>query len=368
MRRQDDTVLIGQKLSDNIVGLLNTYAKGWKRHKDFGHPRPKSDKQFGSFKVNLNGIRQGQWYRFSQGYGGGPVSLLAYLLNDCSHPPTKSELADAFKEARVFLGMEQGEIDHKAIDRAEKQQKQQNQRWEKAEARARVFREEQAMDLWQVSRKPEETVGEFYFKSRVRGWDGFHTDQIRFHPETYYSKDLCLPCVVCLVTGPDGNPVGVWRIYLNKDGTNFRDEGGRKVKKGLGPCMESGGAIRLFPSVNGTIGTCEGVETAYGAWNLNWREIPMWPCMATSGLVNFKPPFGTDRVMIFPDGDAEWDEKKCQWREPPGFKAARTQFQNITSQGLVCAIDPVPPDGVDHLDRWNAAYDAGLRVGGGIAA
>ena len=366
--RYDDTSVIVKGLTENIDRLLNEYAPGWVRRGDFGYPAPKSKKLLGSFRVNLKGSRQGQWFRFSQGFGGGPVKLLAYFLTGCTREPSRSDLAAAFKEARIFLGIDRGEIDQKAVEKAKAHQQQQNEKWEKAEARARVFREEKAMDLWQGARKPEETVSEFYFKSRVRGWDGFHTEQIRFHPEAYYSKDLCLPCVVCLVTGPDGNPVGVWRIYLNKDGTNFRDETGKKIKKGLGPCMESGGAIRLLPARDGTIGTCEGVETGYGAWNLNWREIPIWPCMSTGGMVNFKPPFGTDRVLIFPDGDVDWDQKKSQWREPPGLKAARAQQQNMIDQGLVSAIDPVPPDGLDHLDRWNAAYEAGMRVGGGIAA
>jgi|GEM_PF-1306887 len=369
MTRADDTELIVKRLTDDIERLLDTYASGWVPHKGCAHPSPKSKKQLGSFKVNLVGGRRGQWYRFSQGFGGGPVKLLAYFLNGTTHEPSRSEIADAFKEARIFLGMNQGEVDHEAIQKAKEHRERQVVQREAEEAAAREFNEEAAMDLWMTSSLADGTLAEVYFRSRVRGWDGFHTDQIRFHPEAYYSKTQKLPCIVCLVTGPDGNPAGVWRIYLNADGTNFYDwVNGKwaKVKKGLGPCMEVGGAIRLFPATD-TIGACEGVETGYGAWNLCLREIPIWPVMATSGMVNFRPPFGIERVAIFPDGDLEWSEKRSDWRDPPGFKAARTLQKRMHDLGLISPIDPVPADGLDHLERWNEAYDAGLRVNGEIA-
>lgn len=357
MTHHDDTNLIVQKLTDNIVSLLNAYSPGWMKHGDAGYPAPKSKKQLGSFKVNLTGSHQGKWYRFSQGFGGGPVSLLAYFMNGCTHEPTKSELADAFKEARVFLGIDQGEIDHRAIEKAQKHQRQKAERQEAKDARARAFIEEAAMDLWQHATVPQGTLAEVYFKARVRGWDGFHTDQIRFHPEAYYSKTQKLPCIVCLVTGPDGNPVGVWRIYLNRDGTNFRDETGKKVKKGLGPCMETGGAIRLFPVISGVIGACEGVESGYGAWNLSNREIPVWPMMATAGMAKFQPPFEVERVVGFPDGDIEFNAKKQIFREPPGRKAWNVLETRVKAQGLTTGMQPTKWDGTDPLDVWNDFHD-----------
>lgn len=355
--RYDDTDLIVQRLTDRIELLLDTYAKGWVRHKNYGHPLPLSSKDLGSLKVNLKGSRQGQWYRFSQNFGGGPVSLIAYLQNGCQHEPTKSEIADAFKEARIFLGMQEGQIDQKASQKAKKLRERRAAQSEAEEAKSRVYMEEQAMDLWQHALVAGETLADVYFKSRVRAWDGFHTDQLRFHPEAYYSKDLKLPCVVCLVTGPDGNPCGVWRIYLNEDGTNFRDETGKKVKKGLGPCMESGGAIRLFPVTDGTIGACEGVESGYGAWNLCMREVPVWPMMATSGMVNFQKPFGVSRVIGFPDGDLDFDKNKHTWREPPGRKAWRSLEERLRSDGVATGTYPTEFDGSDPLENWNECFD-----------
>ncbi len=266
-----------------------------------------------------------------------------------------------FQEAVQSLG---GELEVSEEDKRAYRQRQRDA--EEKDRRSKVFREELAMDLWKSSVPANATLAETYFKNRVKGWDGFHSEQIRFHPQAYYTKNLKLPCVVCLVTGPDGNPVGVWRIFLNKDGTNYRDETGKKVKKGLGPCMETGGAIRLFPATD-TVGTCEGVETGYGAWNLNWREIPIWPTMATSGMVNFQPPFGVERVLIFPDPD-QWQVKNGVWQPPPGKKAADTLLEKMRAQHVTCAIDPQPDDGLDHLEQWNLAYDGGMRVGGEIAA
>lgn len=358
MNREDDSEFIIGQLSDKIEQLLDQYNPGWVSHKGKAYLSAKSKKSLGSFQVNLTGGRRGQWYRFSQGFGGGPISLLAYLLNGCTSEPSRSDLAAAFKEARVFLGIQEGQVDREAGEKAKQRREKAIAKQEAEEARSRVFMEEAAMDLWQHALAPEDTLAEVYFKSRVKGWDGFHTDQIRFHPEAFYSKELKLPCVVCLVTGPDGNPVGVWRIYLNEDGTNFRDETGKKVKKGLGPCMESGGAIRLFPNTSGTIGACEGVESGYGAWNLGFREFAIWPMMATSGMVNFEPPaFGVTRLVGFPDGDSDFDAKKQTWREPPGFKAWRTLEARVRELGIATSTFPTAPDGTDPLEAWNDVFE-----------
>jgi hypothetical protein len=357
MSRPDDTEFIVGQLKDRIEQLLDQYSPGWVAHKGAAYLAPKSQKALGSFKVNLTGGRRGEWYRFSQGFGGGPISLLAYLLNGCTSEPSKSDLAAAFKEARVFLGLDQGEVDQEAARRAQDRRKREQARYEAKEAQKREFMEEVALDLWQHSVAPEGTLADVYFKARVKGWDGFHTDQIRFHPEAFYSKSLKLPCVVCLVTGPDGNPVGVWRIYLNKDGSNYRDETGKKVKKGLGPCMETGGSIRLQPATTGTIGACEGVESGYGAWNLAAREIPIWPMMATSGMVNFQPPFGISRVIGFPDGDRDFDANKQTFREPPGLKAWRSLEERMRSEMIATATFPTKFDGTDPLEVWNDFYD-----------
>lgn len=355
--QHDDTDYIVGQLTDRIEQLLDHYNPGWVQHRGAAYLSPKSKKSLGSFKVNLTGGRRGQWYRFSQGFGGGPVKLLAYLLKGCTREPSKSDIAYAFKEARVFLGIEQGQIDQDAGRKAKERREREAARRDAVEAKAREFMEEQAMDLWQHSRVADATLAEVYFKNRVNGWDGFHTDQIRFHPEAYYSKTQRLPCVVCLVTGPDGNPCGVWRIYLHKDGTNFIDETGKKVKKGLGPCMESGGAIRLFPITDGTIGACEGVESGYGAWNLCQREIPVWPMMATSGMVNFQKPFGVSRVIGFQDGDSDFDKNKQTFRVPPGHKAWTTLESSLREQGVATGTYPTLFNGTDPLENWNDFHD-----------
>ncbi|WP_420411626.1 DUF7146 domain-containing protein [Roseibium sp.] len=357
MTRHDDTELIVGQLKDRIEQLLDQYNPGWVNHKGKAYLAPKSPKALGSFQVHLSGSHRGDWYRHSQGFGGGPVSLLAYLLNGCTSEPSKSDLANAFKEARVFLGMDQGQVDQDAARRAQERRQREQAQHAAKEAKARVYREELAADLWQHATRPEETPAEVYFKNRVKGWDGFHTDQIRFHPEAFYTKDLKLPCIVCQVTGPDGNPVGVWRIYLNEDGTNYRDETGKKVKKGLGPCMELGGAIRLQPVTDGTIGACEGVESGYGAWNLAAREIPIWPMMATSGMVNFQKPFGVSRVVGFPDGDRDFDAKKQTFREPPGFKAWRSLEERMRAEQVATGTFPTMANGTDPLEVWNELYE-----------
>lgn len=355
---RDDGDAIAKGLTDQLERMIETYDGSYREVKGTAYLSAKSPKDLGSFQVHLVGARRGQWYRHSQQVGGGVISLLAYLLKGCTGEPTRSDLADAFKEARVFLGMDSGEVDHEAANRARKEREERRRLQEVDAERERERKEELALDLWQHAVAPEGTLAEVYFRSRVKLWDGFHTDAIRFHPSAYYAPRVSLPCVVCRVDGEAHDPIGVWRIFLNSDGTNFvevTDGKAKKVKKGLGPCLELGGSIRLFPVTSGVVGTTEGVETGYGAWRLNNRELPIWPTMCATGMENFRPPFEVERVWYFPDGDSwKYQDKHQTWLEPTGMRAALKGSENLRSQGIQTGIQPPPAPGRDFLDEWNS--------------
>ncbi|EFO33800.1 putative virulence-associated protein E [Roseibium sp. TrichSKD4] len=132
--------------------------------------------------------------------------------------------------------------------------------------------------------------------------------------------------------------------------------------KGLGPCAEKGGAIRLFQTDGcTTIGACEGVESGYGAWNIAGREFPIWPMMSTSGMKRFIPPFEVERIVGFPDGDIEFDDHKKTWREPPGQKAWLSLESRVQEEGIVTGMNPTEWNRTDPLDNWNDFYE---RFGG----
>ncbi|EFO30066.1 hypothetical protein TRICHSKD4_5907 [Roseibium sp. TrichSKD4] len=146
---------------------------------------------------------------------------------------------------------------------------------------------------------------------------------------------------------------------------HFKGGGSAKIKKGLGPCAEKGGAIRLFQSDGcTTIGACEGVESGYGAWNIAGREFPIWPMMSTSGMKRFIPPFEVERIVGFPDGDIEFDDHKKTWREPPGRKAWLSLESRVQEEGIVTGMNPTEWNGTDPLDNWNDFH----KRFGGIAA
>jgi putative DNA primase/helicase len=300
------------------------------------------------FSVNVN---KQKWN--CRGHGGGSQSISLVMHAAGLDFKGACELLTGEKPPTG----EPGGIDHQAralVEERRRQAERDRARREAEEARRQEFREELAIDLWQHSIAPEGTLAEVYYKSRVNGWDGFHSDVIRFHPAAFYSKSQRLPCIVHRVDGPDGNPVGVWRIFLDENGNKAPVE---DCKKGLGPCAEKGGAIRLISGSSSTIAVTEGVESAYGAWNLAHREMPAWALMSTSGMMNFQPPFEIERVVGFPDGDTEWDATNERWREPPGRKAWRGLEARLRGEGIATGMHPTKWDGTDPLDIWNDFYD-----------
>lgn len=160
-------------------------------------------------------------------------------------------------------------------------------------------------------------------------------DNVRFCPECYESDTKTkIPAMVAKFLGPDGKALTIHRTYLN--GTGKADI---KSPKKLMPGTASlaGGAIRLFPPADKTIGVAEGIETAIAATQV--FSTPCWAVVSSSLMKGFVPPDGVRRVVIFGDNDPHF----------VGQEAAYCLARRIFSLGLVAEVQ-LPETGKDFND------------------
>lgn len=353
--RHDDGDQIVSMLTGRLEPLLDTYAPGWVAHKGKAYLSAKGPKDLGSFQVNLTGSHRGQWYRFSQQVGGGPISLLAYLLAGQTGEPTREDNRRAFEEARKFLGLSSGEVDREAAERA-RQRREDALRQQEVEAEQdRLGREASAAEIWERSKPITGTLAESYLLNRVRGLtpDQIPQGPLRFSPRCWHGEEgRAFPAMICRVDDEAGNLCGVWRIYLDQDGNKAPIA---YPKLGLGSSTDAGAACRLWAPDNGTVAVCEGVETAFGIHLMT--GLPVWSCLQAPGLKAFRPPFEIERVFIFPDGDPWKLQKTGTWLEPTGDAAAEALASRLRSEGLVALVQPSPEPPLDFLDVWNEVQE-----------
>lgn len=343
MTRHDDGDEIARGLTDNIERLLDTYVGGYETSRGKAYLTAKGPKQLGSFHVNLTGPKRGSWYRFSVGFGGGPVSLLAYLLNGMSREPTTGDNRTAFEEARKFLGMDTRPVEGTTATHTQRKARDARER-SRAEAEAKAqadleARQDNAWSLWEHGQPLAGTPGEIYLRKRGIRLDTW-PESLRFASRIKHG----LSCrwgmsILCRVDGAAGEFLGLWRIYVTDNGDKaFGDQS----KLGLGPT--GGGAVRLFPPVHGAIGLAEGVETALSVYVLTKGAVAPWAALSTSGMVGFDVPFEVDRVKIFPDADLARRKIASRRVHPsPGLTAAETLRTRLVGEGISCTIDQSRP-------------------------
>ena len=95
-----DTDMIREGLGARLEQVLDCYAPGWVGQRGIAYPAPKNKADLGSWQVQLRSPRRGNWFRFSQGLGGGPIQLLSYAITGAV-----DSYREAFAEARRFLGI-----------------------------------------------------------------------------------------------------------------------------------------------------------------------------------------------------------------------------------------------------------------------
>lgn len=352
VNRHDDTGEIDAALRSNLEGLLDVYAPGWERKRDRAYPTGDTES---SFMVTIQGKHRGGFSRFSQSIHGGPIKLLAYLLNGQSGEPTPADLRLAFDEARKFLGLDDRPVDHAAAQEAQRAARERQER-QRAEAEAKALadleaRQNNAWGIWEHAQPLAGTAGAGYLRGRgimLEVWP----EALRWAPRIKHGPSgQWSSAIICRVDGPGGDFLGIWRIYVTADGQKAF---GGESKLGLGPT--AGGAVRLFAPNGGEVSVCEGVETAFGIHLLTGQ--PVWSLLSTSGMRGFEPPFEISSVRIYSDGDM-WREKfdvrtgQEVITAPPGVSAASDLHHRLAESGLTVISEPEPDDGSDYLDIWN---------------
>lgn len=163
---------------------------------------------------------------------------------------------------------------------------------------------------------------------------------LRVHPGLpYYDDDHkfrgVYPVMLAAVTRPTRELVKLHRTYL-QDGQKAPLKCAKKLMSGLPSA--GGGAIRLFRASK-TLGIAEGIETALAAAEL--FGLPVWSCVAASGLESFIPPEGVEAITIFGDNDLNFT----------GQAVAYAAARRLVSEGysVTVKIPDAPGDWLDVL-------------------
>jgi len=141
----------------------------------------------------------------------------------------------------------------------------------------------------------------------TRGVDELiYPDALRFAPSLRDGEGGIRPCMVAIVSGPDGKPVTMHRTFLKPDGSAKAEMSApRKLMPGGVP---DGSCVRLCEYVSGgPLGIAEGIETAMSASAL--YQIPVWSAINSEILRKWTPPEGCNEVAIFGDNDPKNEAK-----------------------------------------------------------
>lgn len=145
----------------------------------------------------------------------------------------------------------------------------------------------------------------------ARGVDELiYPDALRFAPKLRDGEGGLRPCMVAMVSGPDGKPVSMHRTFLRADGKGKAEMAApRKMMPGELP---EGSCVQLCKYVaGGPLGVAEGIETAMSASAL--YDIPVWAALNSSILKKWTPPEGCEEVAIFGDNDPKFGGQAAAW-------------------------------------------------------
>lgn len=371
MAYRDDTDEIIKRLEDDLESIMKKY---WPSYIVVGNkalmtpkvnPKSKTKKPTSSFMVDIKGNKRGQWYRFSAGFGGGAIQLLYYGEHG-RIASTKEDWAEAFQDAREFLGMaaQRQQSDESKADREARRKKDEEDRAERAakdaeeKAKKDAARTMNAAQVWDSAVRLAGTHGEAYLVARglppVDSWPWDCHDVLRFHPALNYELDWNagrLPAVIGRVQDAFGETIAIWQVYLHP--TEPRKADLENAKLGRGPA--AGGAVRIGGDGE-RIGVGEGMETALAVWVLEGFRKPVWATLSTSGMIAFEPPRKVKHVSIYPDGDKGMIHKQSgRILDPPGKHAADELCKRMKDIGIGCNINEMTTlgDGLDLLITRN---------------
>jgi len=167
-----------------------------------------------------------------------------------------------------------------------------------------------------------------------------YPDVLRFAPKLADGDGGLRPCMVAMVSGPDGKPVTMHRTFLAPDGSGKAEMASpRKIMPGELP---DGACVRLGEYVpGGPLGVAEGIETALSASAL-W-DMPVWATISTAMMKRWAAPEGCEEIAVFADNDEKFG----------GLAAAYALAHRLACAGLHVTVHapPEPGDWNDYLQR-----------------
>lgn len=256
---------IRDRLKEDIVALCRDLVPGGRISGKYwiGKNPTRDDKHGGSFWVLIKGPAIGAW-RDEAGIRGVDEGDVIELVRYCKRLP---DMKETRKECLKWLGLSDAggqisitpaEIEERNRRRAAEREKADREEAERRQRNANV-----AFALWLKAEKltPKTFPGSIvdrYLKSRAidlaagllacgRQLPG----ALRFFPaHDYITADgevIALPCLIALMTGPDGKPRAVHRTWLQPDGSDkarLPDPRENKPRK-IWPAGWQGSVIRI---------------------------------------------------------------------------------------------------------------------------
>jgi putative DNA primase/helicase len=176
----------------------------------------------------------------------------------------------------------------------------------------------------------------------ARGVDELiYPDALRFAPKLRDGDGGIRPCMVAMVSGPDGKPVSMHRTFLKSDGSGKAEMASpRKMMPGELP---EGACIRLSEYVaGGPLGIAEGIETAMSASAL--YDMPVWAAINSAILKKWLPPDGCTEVAVFGDNDPKFGGQSAAW----------ALAHRLAVKGFEVSVHIPERAGTDWNDVWKA--------------
>lgn len=161
---------------------------------------------------------------------------------------------------------------------------------------------------------------------------------LRFVERCYYKDPEAAPAyhpaMIAKISAPDGKPANVHRTYLDGQGGKLDVEEPRKMMAGS---VEKGSAVRLATLTGKVLGVGTGIETSLAASLL--FDVPVWATLNDALLMQWEPPEGVEKVLIFGDNDANFS----------GQQAAYALARRLANKGYDVEVH-IP----DHIgEDWN---------------
>jgi putative DNA primase/helicase len=348
-REAVDIAEVVRRLAGNIEGLLAALP--------LPAPTPggrtRAEARFGrkgSLKVNLKGGR-GQWFDFEAGQGGDALDLIGYAQG-CGK-------ADALRWAREFLGgsaLAPAARAAPAVPAAD-------------EAHRRRVK---AVRLAGAAVSIAGTPAASYLAARgIAAATLAGVQDLGFLADLAHSFDATGarrcggPVMLATVRDGAGVVAAVHCTWLAMKAY------GPWVKAAFDPPRKmfgavAGGAVRLHPVDDGTLGLAEGIESALSARQL--FGVPVWAALSCGNLARATLPDGVERVRLFADGD-EPRLAEHIGGEPlgPGTQAGKAMAKAVGAwrrAGRAVSIEAPEPVAGGKRD-WNDVLRQRARAGGG---